>query len=539
MSGISLTEVLKTRSLQNAKILAGRNALNRLVTGVTVGEVPDIANWLTGGELVLSTFYAVSRNVDGIRSFAKRIINGPATALAVKPARFLEVLPPDILDLAEELDFPIIEIPPDIRWTTIIADVYEIMARANTASNAGEIENELLQAAIDGRGLKSIALTTSRKLDAPVIIYDLLDGIVAEETPTEPFPKDLIDLFVRDDERFAGNFHEPRGISGRPVVERLTVDGSDVFASHVLIGLETVAFVATVVPDNLDEATLSILKKAAEATAIEIARTRAIEEAKARAYGDFLNDLISGRIPYEQVDAQLIRLGVDISQGFAVLYCPFSTMHLFGRFYRDVSRAVRNEAKGSLLMEHDAGLAVILAQTGETAKISKSNHTRNIAKRILAIAEMLDSEATIGISRVRSRSTEIVRALDEAKVALDFGCRVNGNGSMTDFDQVGIYRLLLPLAREAKDDGRLYYEETVGRLAEYDNRHGTELLDTLESFYRNSENIALTAEKLYTHRHTIRYRLQRIAEITGFDPFDGSGRERLYMGLHVKYLLNL
>lgn len=532
-------EALKTKSLRDAKILAGRGALDRLVTGVTVGEVPDIANWLTGGELVLSTFFAVSRNIDGIRSFAKRIIKGPAAALAVKPARFLEVLPPDILDLAEELDFPIIEIPPDVRWTTIIADVYEAMARANTSPNAGEIENELLQAAIDGRGLKSIALTTSRKLDAPVIIYDLLDGIVAEETPTDPFPKDLIDLFVQDDAGPSGSLHKPRGISGRPVVERFMVDGSDVFAAHVLIGLETVAFVATVVPDNLDEATLSILKKAAEATAIEIARTRAIEEAKARIYGDFLNDLISGRIPQEQVDTQLIRLGADISKGYAVLYCPFDLKHLFGRFYRDVSRAVRSEAQGSLLMEYDAGLVAILAQTGEMAKISKASHTADIAKKILVIADMLGVKAVIGISRIREGSSEIIRALDEAKIAFDFGCRVNGAGSITDFDQVGIYRLLLPLAREARNDGQLYYEETIGRLVDYDKRHGTDLLETLESFYRNSENIALTAEKLYTHRHTIRYRLQRIAEITGYDPFDGAGRERLYMGLHVKYLLNL
>ncbi len=403
MGGISLAKVLQSKSLKNSRILAGKDQLERLVTGVTVGEVPDIANWLTGGELVLSTFFAVSSDPKAISMLAKNIINGPAAALAVKPARFLESLPSEVLNLADKLNFPVIEVPSDVRWTTIIADVYEAMAKI----------------------------------------------------------------------------------------------------------------------------------------AVEIARTRAIEEAEARVYGDFLNDLTASRIPLDQVDSRIVKLGGDFSKGYAVLYCTFDPEEKFKRFYRETLRFIGYEAPGSLLVEHKGDLVIMLAQTGELAKISRAKYIRETAKNIITIADMSNAKVAVGVSRIRMNAAEILRAMDEAKIALDTGCRLSGAGSFMEFDQVGIYRLLLPLARESKADGRLYYEETVGRLAEYDRQHGTDLVQTLEAFRRNNENVALAADELYTHRHTVRYRLQRIAEITACDPFMGAEREKLYMGLHIKYLLNL
>ncbi len=536
VGGISLDRVLKIKSLQNSKILAGGDQLDRLVTSVTVGEVPDIANWLTGGELVLSTFFAVSSDPKAISSLAKNIINGPAAALAVKPARFLESLPSDVLELAEKLEFPIIEVPSDVRWTTIIADVYETMAMVNNQI-AGDIGGELLRAAIDGRGLKSIVQTASRRLDAPVIIYDFLDGIIAEATPTEPFPHDIVPLLKHKDELDDRDSYINRQ---RPSpVKHIKVDGNDLFFANVLIGSEVVAVVATVVPDTLDEVSINFLKRAAEAAAVEIARTRAIEKAEVKVYGDFLNDLIAGRIPLEQAGSRVSKLGADFSKGYNVLYCSFEPEEKLMRFYRETSRYIRFESPGSLLIEHEGSLVILLAHTSELAKIGRSHYVREISRKILAVSEMLNAKVAIGIGRLRTNVMDILKALDEAKVALDFGRRLDEASSITEFDQVGIYRLLLPLTREAREDGRLYYADTVGLLAEYDRRHGTDLVPTLESFRRNNENVALTAEELYTHRHTVRYRLQRIAEISGCDPFVGVEREKLYMGLYVKYLLNL
>jgi purine catabolism regulator len=535
--GIPLGDVLKAGSFKGSKILTGEDRLDRIVTGVTVGEVPDIANWLTGGELVLSTLFAVSRDPEAIRWFAQKVINSPAAALAIKPARFLDALPPDILELAASLEFPVIEVPPDVRWTTITGEVYGLMMQRNPKGEIVSIDNELLHAAIDGRGSSSIARAASKKLYAPVFIYDYLDGVVAQVSATNSQPGGFAELV--NEATVAQLNAQSKNDVGRSMVEHLRLNDFDVYGAHVTIGWEKVAMVVTATQFELDQFSIEILQKTAEAVAIEISRTRAIEEAEARAYGDFLNDLMTGRIPMEQIESRLSKLGVDLSNGYTVINCDLETGSSFGRFYREALRAVKGDSKSSLLIEHEGGLVVLLAHASDEAKPDQVAHSQRLSKKFVKIAGALNAKLTIGISRPRTNAVEILKALDEAKVALDFGRRIEGDGAVTKFDEVGIYRLLLPLARESSEDGRQFYGETIGRLVEYDRRHGTNLVETLECFRRNNENVALTAEELFAHRHTVRYRLQRMSDITGSDPFTGMERDRLYMGLYVKHLLNL
>ena len=62
---------------------------------------------------------------------------------------------------------------------------------------------------------------------------------------------------------------------------------------------------------------------------------------------------------------------------------------------------------------------------------------------------------------------------------------------------------------------------------------------TLETFLDADGNVAGTAEKLFTHRHTIRYRLERVRELTGFDVGSTDGRERLSLGLKAMRVLGI
>jgi DNA-binding PucR family transcriptional regulator len=91
------------------------------------------------------------------------------------------------------------------------------------------------------------------------------------------------------------------------------------------------------------------------------------------------------------------------------------------------------------------------------------------------------------------------------------------------------------------DPGELhrFYEETVAPLAAYDEQYETALVWTLESFLDADGNVAKTAERLFTHRHTIRYRLDRARELTGLDVSSTDGRERLSLGLKAMRVLGI
>ena len=84
-----------------------------------------------------------------------------------------------------------------------------------------------------------------------------------------------------------------------------------------------------------------------------------------------------------------------------------------------------------------------------------------------------------------------------------------------------------------------FYDETVAPLVAYDEQYETELVRTLETFLDADGNVARTAEKLFTHRHTIRYRLERVKELSGLDVGSTDGRERLCLGLKAMRVLGI
>jgi DNA-binding PucR family transcriptional regulator len=84
-----------------------------------------------------------------------------------------------------------------------------------------------------------------------------------------------------------------------------------------------------------------------------------------------------------------------------------------------------------------------------------------------------------------------------------------------------------------------FYSDTVAPLIAYDEQYGTELVVTLECFLANDGSMNATNKQLFTHRHTIRYRLERVKELTGLDVNSTDGRERLGLGLKAMRVLGV
>lgn len=81
------------------------------------------------------------------------------------------------------------------------------------------------------------------------------------------------------------------------------------------------------------------------------------------------------------------------------------------------------------------------------------------------------------------------------------------------------------------------HAETIAVLETYDSRYHTTLVETLETWLACDASVSMAAVRLYAHRHTIRYRLDRIRELTGLDPASTTDRERLVLGLRARRVL--
>jgi DNA-binding PucR family transcriptional regulator len=105
------------------------------------------------------------------------------------------------------------------------------------------------------------------------------------------------------------------------------------------------------------------------------------------------------------------------------------------------------------------------------------------------------------------------------------------------FEETGTYKLLFQIFAENPGELTSFYESTLASLVRYDEQYSTELVLTLSTYLENDCNLAATAGTLYTHRHTVRYRLDRIAELSGLDIARTDDREKLSLGLKAMRLL--
>jgi hypothetical protein len=144
----------------------------------------------------------------------------------------------------------------------------------------------------------------------------------------------------------------------------------------------------------------------------------------------------------------------------------------------------------------------------------------------------------LGRSRVTSDHSELARAASEALLAANVA-EGSADEKALAFEQTGAYRLLLSAMSENPTELRRFYEETVAPVAAYDEQYETELVRTLRTFLEADGNVAGTAQRLFTHRHTIYYRLERVRELSGLDVSSSDGREKLSLGLKAMRVLGI
>jgi DNA-binding PucR family transcriptional regulator len=146
-------------------------------------------------------------------------------------------------------------------------------------------------------------------------------------------------------------------------------------------------------------------------------------------------------------------------------------------------------------------------------------------------------QTAVACSRAVGDPVDLHRAGAEAVLTANVA-EARGVATLT-FEETGSYRLLLTAISEDPSELHRFFDETVAPLITYDEQYETELVRTLDTFLDEDANVARTAERLFTHRHTIRYRLERVRELTGLDVSSTDGRERLGLGLKAMRVLGM
>jgi sugar diacid utilization regulator len=196
-------------------------------------------------------------------------------------------------------------------------------------------------------------------------------------------------------------------------------------------------------------------------------------------------------------------------------------------------RTIRSVAPGSIAAMGDpeeGSLVGVLVPTSEEDRLLKVEEAleRELPRSLSGLT------VTIARSRPVTVPDEFERAAREARLALNVG-EAEGRSPIA-FEDTGAYRLLLGTT---SDELHSFYSETVEPLVAYDEQYETDLVATVEAYLDSDANVPATAKKMFTHRHTIRYRLERIRDLSGHDATATEGRERLGLGIKAMRVLGI
>ncbi len=285
----------------------------------------------------------------------------------------------------------------------------------------------------------------------------------------------------------------------------------------------------------------SLLRLVTTLLALEVERTRAPERAGEAAVGTFVNAVLDREIAERRdLIARGKELGTDLENGGSILIVKLHARvpaegDWQARALTVVGRAARGIVPGALASLRDDHVSAIVPGPDEST-------TRRSAESVLrSIDEAMPGFATVvGRSRIALDPMDLHRAAGEALLAANVASPdAEAAGRLLSFEDTGAYRLLLPAMSDDPAELQRFYTDTVAPLLAYDEQYGTELLLTLECFLANDGSMADTNKQLFTHRHTIRYRLERVKELTGLDVNSTDGRERLGLGLKAMRVLGV
>ncbi|MEA2318848.1 MAG: hypothetical protein QOD44_3037 [Solirubrobacteraceae bacterium] len=279
--------------------------------------------------------------------------------------------------------------------------------------------------------------------------------------------------------------------------------------------------------------------------ASEVERVRAPERASEQALASFVRALLARELlDRADVLARSGELGIDLAEGASVVVARAHSHIPAEDGWRARVLAVADRGSRAVCPRAVAGLTERDDRPGaEVIVLLPGADDAQAARTADALSSELISSLpghtfAIGRSRFAADPSDLHRAASEALLAANVA-EGDADRPVLAFEETGAYRLLLSAMSEDPGELQRFYAETVEPLVAYDDQYETDLLQTVEAFLDADGNVAGTAQRLYTHRHTIRYRLERVRELTGLDVGSTDGREKLSLGLKAMRVLGI
>lgn len=487
---------------KSLKLISGEGGLDRDISTVSVMDAPDVYRWMRGGEFLVTSGYVLKESNVNLLELIQQLYEVGISGFGIKIERYIHALTEDVIQLSNELNLPIIGIPESYGFSQIINTVLTELLdeKIEKLRFSADTHTKFTDIVINGYGIQMIVNALADLIGRDVIFKDLYFN---DEYCSEDFrPKGEYDL----DESYAVKVEVGASLFGE------------------LIILDT--------PENIKDEELIAIEHATTVIKLEMQKMISNHQINRQYLDQYVQDIIFNNIEtLEEMDnrALLYNKEKNVNGVVCVIididhYQRTSSVsdknilrsmnHLKEKVYRLTIESLKAKVSHRILHTTIGEHIIFLVEPEDTVAFMKK-----LPDALREVKDCVDSASnltvTIGVGGYKESILQAGFSYSEAKEALNSTQFNQDQDGIILYDEIRYYKVLFEMSQSKTASD--FIENHLKKLENYDMQSNSSLTNTLEYLIDNNWNYRMTAEALYLHPNTIKYRVEKIEAILNVD----------------------
>lgn len=540
--------ILKVRDIfsepvfRGFKWIAGEKGGEREIRNINMMDAPDIIDYLKPDDWLVTSGYHLQNQSDFFLELVDKMARKGCAALGVKTDRFMNGIPNEVIEFADRVNFPLIFIPNRIPLVDIVNQTLTsiLHARTEELQLAIDTHQQFSNHIMNGEGVERLLLDLSKIIGCPAALLDTFFKPIAASSDERG--KDGTDRF-RILRQVGSSFAQMK----EPYNAFCVTKTHQAFTLFPLYTYKTKRHFLIIEGFIHQEERIMVLtiEQAANVLAFELMKDEALRQSERKIRDAYLSKLVTGEFSSKDGIINRAReFGMSDEQKMIAVVCKLDlddsriSFMKFRTKTNEVSEFIEGEMENlpfhGYFFVKDS-FCICLFDVGE----GWTNDSRQLIPYLRHAQERVEqyfSETlSFGVSNVRVDLSDLSRAYQSAVDALQSGLRSGRRKFIQIYQSKGFSDLLRMVPM---DDLNKLYRETFQGLAFPDREEDEELFHTLIVFFESNCQISETAKKLFIHRNTVIYRIDKCEQLLGKDLKDPETGFLIRFAFRLKALLD-
>ncbi len=531
-----LQELLNLPVFAGASVVAGSKGLDHEVNTVNMMDAPDIISYLKQNELLVTTAFHFKDDLSSLLELIKGMQKYGCAGIGIKTKRFLKELPPEAIELANDRNIPIIDIPIDTSLGDIVNQSLSFIldTRTNELHQAMETHQRFTKLIVNGQGLDKILESLALLMDSQVTLLNHqlrpLYGAGAGRESSHSL--------------FTGVSHYlPK--SGFITFSLLNEYREAFTLFPVYTHKKQYSYLAVhrFIPPT-DRAEILTVEQAANVIAFELMKENALKQKTQRLQNEFFINFVNGTFSSaEEVLNRAKEIGLfgdrrylcavgkidDIEKSLSIMEYQSEKDLILDTIEEEI-QASDNKIH---LFDADETYILMMEIKGNWSD-SEANFLSFLKHVQSAVFPLFNKTISFGISHYAEQFLHIPEAYKEAADALYYGTMLGNKQFIESYQPKEVPEILRMIPHEQLER---FYQNTFQALVKEPKKDYDVLMHTLSVYLESHCQLSETAKRLFIHRNTVIYRLEKCEELLGRSLKDPEETLCLRIGFRIKALL--